>query len=51
VLGVGYQLRERWELGARYNGGLLGISPGGSAGIQPRHSVFQLQAGCLFGGS
>lgn len=50
VLGVGYQLRERWELGARYNGGILGINPGGSGGIQPRNSVFQFQAGYLFGG-
>ena len=50
VLGVGYQLQERWELGARYNGGVLGINPGSSGGIQPRNSVFQFQAGYLFGG-
>ena len=50
VLGVGYQLRERWELGARYNGSILGISSGSSGGTQPRNSVFQFQAGYLFGG-
>jgi hypothetical protein len=51
VVGVGYQLRERWELGARYNGGILGINPGSSGGNQPRNSVFQFQAGYLFGGN
>jgi hypothetical protein len=51
VLGIGYQLRERWELGARYNGGILGIDPGSYGGTPPRNSVFQFQAGYLFGGN
>lgn len=50
VVGIGYQLRERWELGARYNGGILGINPGSSGGIQLRNSVFQFQVGYLVGG-
>ena len=49
VVGIGYQLQERWELGARYNGGLLSINPGSSGGIPPHNSVFQFQAGYLFG--
>lgn len=51
VLGGGYQLKERWELGVRYNGGILGINSGSSGGIQPRNSVFQFQVGYLFGGN
>ena len=50
VVGIGYQLQERWELSARYNGGLLSINPGSSSGgSPPRNSVFQFQAGYLFG--
>ncbi|MDO7854017.1 porin family protein [Hymenobacter convexus] len=48
VVGVGYQLRERWELGARYNGGILGTNSYNTT--QRRNSVFQFQAGYLFGG-
>lgn len=51
VLGVGYQLKQRWELGARYNGGLLSISPQSAGSNSIRNSVFQFQAGYLFGGS
>lgn len=50
VLGVGYQLLERWELGARFNGSFLGINSGSNYSNQPRNSVFQFQAGYLFGG-
>ncbi|MDO7848284.1 porin family protein [Hymenobacter sp. M29] len=49
VVGVGYQLRERWELSARYNVGILGTSTYNTT--QRRNSVFQFQAGYLFGGS
>ncbi|GAA4033771.1 hypothetical protein GCM10022409_17600 [Hymenobacter glaciei] len=49
VVGVGYQLLERWELGARYNGGILSLfSESNDSGL-PRNSVFQFQAGYLFG--
>jgi hypothetical protein len=50
VLGIGYQLKQRWELGARYNGGILSVSPQSSGSNSPRNSVFQFQAGYLFGG-
>lgn len=50
VLGIGYQLRGHWELGARYNGGILGFYSGNYYSGQPRNSVIQFQAGYLFGG-
>ena len=49
VVGVGYQLQTRWELGARYNGGLLGVGSVSYSG-QPRNAVIQFQVGYLFGG-
>lgn len=50
VVGVGYQLRERWELGARYNGGILGVNSSDDGTLQSRNSVIQFQVGYLFGG-
>ena len=50
VVGMGFQLLERWELGARYNGGLLGVSSENNSTAQGRNSAFQFQAGYLFGG-
>ena len=51
VVGLGYQLLGRWELGARYNGGILGVNSGSFGTSQPRNSVVQFQAGYLFGGA
>ena len=48
VLGAGYQLLGRWEVSARYNGGLLSVYSGGSGAVV--NSVFQFQVGYLFGG-
>lgn len=47
ALGVGYQLLGRWELNARYNGGLLSVYSGPGTSV---NSVFQFQVGYLFGG-
>ena len=50
VAGVGYQLLGHWELGARYNGGILGVNSTNYGTVQPRNSVVQFQVGYLFGG-
>ena len=48
VVGMGYQLLGRWEVNARYNGGLLSVFSGGNG--TAANSVFQFQAGYLLGG-